>query len=304
MSVYSLHPLGWRARKAEDMIIENLFKEKRPVLSFEIFPPKKEAALLSIDETLSTLAKLNPDFISVTFGAGGSGGKNKTVELAKKIKEEYKIEPLVHLTCINHSEEEIRVLLKQLEAAQLKNILALRGDINPEVSPRHDFRYAGELVEFIKKNGDFHVSGACYPETHLEAADPISDIRNLKKKVDAGAGHLVSQLFFDNRVFYDFVEKVRIAGIDAPVEAGIMPVTNKAQIEKMVTMCGASLPPKLAKILNKYGGNKEALFDAGMAYAIDQIVDLLSNEVEGIHIFTMNNPVVARRICDGIKNLI
>lgn len=286
------------------MIIENIFKEKKPVVSFEIFPPKKEAELNNIDATLKTLAQLHPDFISVTFGAGGSSADNKTVELAKKIKRDYGIEPLVHLTCISNSKEEIRQILGQMEDAGLKNVLALRGDMNPNVPAKNDFRYASELVAFIKEQGDFHVSGACYPEVHLEAPDGIADIRNLKKKVDAGATHLVSQLFFDNNVFYDFLTKVRIAGIDAPVEAGIMPVTNKAQIKRMVTMCGASLPYKFERILEKYGESKEALFDAGMVYAINQIVELISYGVDGIHIFTMNNPVVAGRICDGIKNLV
>ena len=286
------------------MIIENIFKEKKPVVSFEIFPPKKEAELNNIDATLKTLAQLHPDFISVTFGAGGSSADNKTVELAKKIKRDYGIEPLVHLTCISNSKEEIRQILGQMEDAGLKNVLALRGDVNPNVPAKNDFRYASELVAFIKEQGDFHVSGACYPEVHLEAPDGIADIRNLKKKVDAGAAHLVSQLFFDNNVFYDFLTKVRIAGIDAPVEAGIMPVTNKAQIKLMVTMCGASLPDKFERILEKYGESKEALFDAGMVYAINQIVELISYGVDGIHIFTMNNPVVAGRICDGIKNLV
>ena len=286
------------------MIIENIFKEKKPVVSFEIFPPKKEAELNNIDATLKTLAQLHPEFISVTFGAGGSSADNKTVELAKKIKRDYGIEPLVHLTCISNSKEEIRQILGQMEDAGLKNVLALRGDMNPNVPAKNDFRYASELVAFIKEQGDFHVSGACYPEVHLEAPDGIADIRNLKKKVDAGATHLVSQLFFDNNVFYDFLTKVRIAGIDAPVEAGIMPVTNKAQIKRMVTMCGASLPDKFERILEKYGESKEALFDAGMVYAINQIVELISYGVDGIHIFTMNNPVVAGRICDGIKNLV
>lgn len=286
------------------MIIENLFDKKKPVLSFEIFPPKKEAELNHIDETLCTLAKLNPDFISVTFGAGGSGANNKTVELAKKIKLEYDIEPLVHLTCISHSREEIEGILKQLEEAKLMNILALRGDVNPDIPVKNDFKYASELVGFIKEQGEFHVSGACYPETHLEAPDEVTDIRNLKKKVDAGAGHLVSQLFFDNDVFYSFRDKIRIAGIDVPMEAGIMPVTNRAQITRMVTMCGATLPDKFRRILDKYGENKEALFDAGMAYAVNQIVELISHGVDGIHIFTMNNPAVAGRICEGIRNLI
>lgn len=286
------------------MIIENLFTEKKPVLSFEIFPPKKESELENIDATLSTLAKLNPDFISVTFGAGGSSTNNKTVELAKKIKKEYGIEPLVHLTCINHGKEEIKAILEQLQEAELFNVLALRGDRNPEIAPKDDFKYANELVTFIKEQGDFHVSGACYPETHLEAPDAVTDIHNLKKKVDAGVGHLVSQLFFDNDNYYDFLLKLKIAGIHVPVEAGIMPVTNKAQIQRMVTMCGATLPDKFQRILDKYGENKEALFDAGMVYAVNQIVELIAHGVDGIHIFTMNNPVVAGRICDGIKNLV
>ena len=286
------------------MIIETLFEKKKPVLSFEIFPPKKEAELQNIDATLETLAKLHPDFISVTFGAGGSSTNNKTVELAKKIKKDYGIEPLVHLTCLSHSREEIKAILNELQEAQLWNVLALRGDRNPDIPPKDDFHYANELVEYIKAQGDFHVSGACYPEVHTEAEDGVTDIRNLKKKVDAGAGHLVSQLFFDNDNFYDFLVKLRIAGIDVPVEAGIMPVTNRAQIKRMVTMCGAVLPEKFEKILEKYGNNKEALFDAGMAYAVSQIVELIAHGVDGIHIFTMNNPVVAGRICDGIRNLV
>lgn len=290
------------------MKISKIFEEKnsknKPVLSFEIFPPKKEAALQSIDETLSLLCDLHPDFISVTFGAGGSTVDNKTVEIAKKIKNEYGIEPLVHLTCLHYSKAEIEEILGQLEMAGIENVLALRGDINPDIPMKYDFKYANELVEFIKSRGDFGISGACYPETHLEAASAIEDIRNLKRKADAGAEHLVSQLFFDNEVFYRFVEKTRIAGINAPIDAGVMPVTNKAQIERMVHMCGARLPLKFQKVLQKYENNKEALFDAGMAYTINQIVDLIANEVEGVHIYTMNNPIVAKRICDGIKNLV
>ena len=164
------------------MIIENLFTQKKPVLSFEIFPPKKEAELENIDATLKLLAALHPDFISVTFGAGGSGADNKTLELASKIRREYQIEPLVHLTCISYSKEEIKNILKRLEEAGLKNILALRGDVNPQIPIKDDFKYASELVTFIKEQGDFHVSGACYPEVHLEATDLVSDIRHLKKK--------------------------------------------------------------------------------------------------------------------------
>lgn len=285
-------------------IFEAKKKEGKPVLSFEIFPPKKEEALKNIDATLERLCDLHPDFISVTFGAGGSAVDNQTVEIAKKIKDRYHVEPIVHLTCLHYGKDEIRVILRQLQEAGIENVLALRGDVNPNVPMKYDFRYANELVAFIRSQGDFHVSGACYPETHLEAPDAVTDIRNLKKKVDAGAKHLVSQLFFDNEAFYRFYEKTRIAGIDVPVEAGIMPVTNKAQIQRMVNICGASLPEKFEKILNKYEENKEALFDAGMAYAVNQIVDLIANDVDGIHIFTMNNPRVAGRICDSIRNLI
>lgn len=285
-------------------IFEAKKKEKKPVLSFEIFPPKKEQALRNIDETLGMLCDLNPDFISVTFGAGGSSVDNRTVEIAKKIKDNYGVEPLVHITCLHYDKQEIRNILKQLEAAGIENVLALRGDVNPDYPMKHDFKYANELVEFIKSQGEFSISGGCYPEKHLEAPDAITDIRNLKRKVDAGVGHLVSQLFFDNELFYNFYEKTRIAGIDVPVDAGVMPVTNKAQIERMVNMCGASLPPKFRRILHKYENENEALFDAGMAYTINQIVDLIANDVDGIHIYTMNNPVVAKRICDGIRNLI
>lgn len=285
-------------------IFEAKKKENKPVLSFEIFPPKKEAALQNIDETLEMLCGLHPDFISVTFGAGGSAADNKTVEIAKKIKDNYGIEPLVHITCLQYDKKEISEILKQLEAAGIENVLALRGDINPDFPMKHDFKYANELVEYIKSKGDFSISGGCYPETHLEAPDAITDIRNLKRKVDAGANHLVSQLFFDNEMFYRFYEKTRIAGIEVPIDAGVMPVTNRAQIERMVNMCGASLPPKFERILHKYEDNKEALFDAGMAYTINQIVDLIAHDVDGIHIYTMNNPTVAKRICSGIKNLV
>lgn len=285
-------------------IFEKKKKENKPVLSFEIFPPKKEAALKNIDETLEMLCDLHPDFISVTFGAGGSTADNKTVEIAKKIKNNYGIEPLVHITCLHYGKEEISEILKQLQAAGIENVLALRGDRNPDIPMKHDFQYANELVEYIKSQGDFSVSGACYPEKHLEAPDAVTDIHNLKRKVDAGADHLVSQLFFENEMFYRFYEKTRIAGIEVPIDAGVMPVTNRAQIERMVNTCGASLPPKFERVLKKYEGNKEALFDAGMAYTINQIVDLIAHDVDGVHIYTMNNTTVAKRICDGIRNLV
>ncbi|MFQ9510922.1 MAG: methylenetetrahydrofolate reductase [NAD(P)H] [Lachnospiraceae bacterium] len=286
------------------MKVETIFSKKRPVLSFEIFPPKRDTTLKSIDATLEILSELNPDFISVTFGAGGSATNNKTVELAKKIKHQYNIEPLVHLTCINQSKDDISNILNELKDAGIENILALRGDINPDIAPKEDFQYASDLVSFIKAQGDFSISGACYPECHLESRNKVDDILNLKTKVNCGVNHLISQLFFDNGKFYSFLEDIQIAGISVPVEAGIMPVINKAQIERMVTLCGASLPDKFRRIMNRYENKKEALFDAGMAYAINQLVDLLAHDVDGVHIYTMNNPVVAQRICDGVRNLL
>lgn len=286
------------------MKLDTIFEKKKPVLSFEIFPPKREKTLEDIDETLKVLCELEPDFISVTFGAGGSVHNNRTIELAKKIKKEYGIEPLVHLTCLHYSREEISGILKELKENGLENILALRGDRNPDLEAKEDFKYASDLVQYIRQDDYFHVSGACYPEGHLEAAGLEGDLRNLKKKVDCGVSHLISQLFFENDIFYSFLDRCRAAGIETPVEAGIMPVINRAQIERMVNLCGASLPEKFSRILQKYENRREALFDAGMAYAVNQVVELLAQDVDGIHIYTMNNPAVARQICNGIRNLI
>lgn len=285
-------------------IIAEKKKNGKPSFSFEIFPPKRQELLDNIDETLELLCDLHPDFISVTFGAGGSTRNSKTVEIARKIKEKYHVEPVVHLTCLYYTKEEISEILNEISAYGIENVLALRGDVNPDFPVKNDFAYANELVEYIKSQGDFSISGGCYPEKHLEASDPVTDIRYLKKKVDAGVNHLISQLFFDNELFYRFYEKTRCAGIDVPIDAGVMPVTNKAQIERMVTMCGATLPSKFEKILRKYEDDKEALFDAGLAYTINQVVDLIANDVDGVHIYTMNNPTVAKRICDSIRNLV
>ncbi len=288
------------------MKLDRLFEEKnRQVLSFEIFPPKKGTALKNIDETLEILSSLHPDFISITFGAGGSAVNNKTIGLAKKIKEVYHVEPVVHLTCLNYTKEEIKGMLDELREAGIYNLLALRGDRSADIEPKKEFLYANDLIRFIREQGDdFHICAACYPETHQEAGSRAADLQHLREKVDSGATHLISQLFFDNDKYYRFLEDVAIAGIQAPIEAGIMPVTNKAQIERMVSLCGASLPEKYRRIMERFEDNKEALFDAGMAYAINQIVDLLTSGVDGVHLYTMNNPAVARRICEGIRNLI
>jgi len=286
------------------MQIASLFEQHKTVLSFEVFPPKKTSPIETIYTTLDELKGLHPDFISVTYGAGGNAGDTATSEIASVIKNKYGIEPLAHLTCVNYTKPEIELILNRLEKNGIENILALRGDINPEIPPKNQFKYASELVTYIKGRGGFHVSGACYPEGHIDSSSMEEDILNLKNKVDAGAEHLISQLFFDNSFFYSFFEKARIAGVHVPIEAGIMPVVNKAQIERMVTLCGASLPSKFSKMLQRFEYSPEALRDAGIAYAVDQIVDLISQGVDGIHLYTMNNAYIARKISESISGLI
>ena len=285
------------------MNITELFRQKPVVFSFEIFPPKRDSAIDTIWSTLAQMEGLGPDFISVTYGAGGGGGKSYTAQIAGAIPKKYGITPLAHLTCIGSTRAEVEESLQELREEGVENILALRGDKIPGVEPKTDFLHASDLIAFIREQGGFSVSGACYPEVHTEAPDPITDIRNLKKKVDAGAGHLVSQLFFDNGAFYSFVERARIAGITVPIEAGIMPVVNARQILRMVSLCGASLPPKFTRMISRFEQNPTALRDAGIAYAIDQIVDLIAQGVEGIHLYTMNDPDVARRISQAVENL-
>ena len=284
------------------MHIKEIFG-KKTVFSFEVFPPKKTSPVEVIYDTLDELHGLSPDFISVTFGAGGSGNSRYALEIASKIKESGTI-PMLHLPCINFTKAEIDAALNEAQERGIENILALRGDINPDIPPVNDFHHASDLITYIKSKGDFDIAGACYPECHPDADSMIEDIKNLKAKVDAGADHLISQLFFDNDSFYEFREKAAIAGINVPIEAGIMPVVNKNQIERMVTTCGASLPPKFVRIMTRYEHSPEALRDAGIAYAVNQIVDLVASGVDGIHLYTMNKPYVARKICEAVSGIL
>lgn len=286
------------------MEVSELYKDKKKTLSFEIVPPEKNSELSSIDETLDILCELNPDFISVTFGTGGSENGNSTIEVARKIKEKYNIEPVVHLTCLNCSKAEIDLIAKQLQQSGVQNILALRGDKIPNIQAKNDFKYASDLIKYMKSKYDFCFLGACYPECHPESVNSVDDIKHLKEKVNSGAEVLLSQLFFDNNYFYDFQEKCKVADIDVPIIAGIMPAISKSQLEKMVSLCGVTIPPQLERIVNKFGSNKDALFDAGMSYGISQIIDLLTSDVDGVHIYTMNNPMVAKRISSEIHNFI
>ncbi len=289
------------------MKISELFKSGKPVFSFEVFPPKKTSGVESITAAVDELAALKPAYISVTYGAGGNTANTFTRDIAAHIKNDCGIEAMAHITCVNNSKDEVLAVMDSFAEAGIENILALRGDINPNVPPKTDFAHASDMISFIRgysKYDNIGISGACYPEGHTEAESLTADILNLRRKVDAGAEELISQLFFDNEFFYDFREKAVLAGINIPISAGIMPVTSKTQIERMVTMCGASLPQKFVRMVTKYEHRPEALIDAGIAYAADQIADLLSSGVDGIHLYTMNNPYVARKITDMIGKLL
>ena len=286
------------------MKIDEIFAKKDLVFSFEIFPPKTTSSVDTIYKTLEELKDLKPDFISVTYGAGGSLVNNRTTELSSLVKEKYGVEAVAHLTCINSTKEEVDYILNDLKAHGIENILALRGDIPEGGVLKGDFKYAYELISHIKKRGDFNIAAACYPEGHVKGKNLKEDLIHLKLKEESGATHFISQLFFDNNYFYNFLEEKDKLNIKSSIEAGIMPVTNKAQIERLTSLCGVNLPEKFIKIVNKYEYDRVALRDAGIAYAVEQIVDLVSSGVDGIHLYTMNNPYVARKITESISSII
>ncbi|MGL5414322.1 MAG: methylenetetrahydrofolate reductase [Clostridium sp.] len=283
------------------MNIRELFERKKLVFSFEVFPPKNTSPVKTIYTALNELKELNPDFISVTYGAGGSTVDNKTAEISSLIKNVYGIEGIAHLTCIGQSIDNINFIKERLKLEGVENILALRGDDNGNLGTG-EFKYANNLINHL--SDDFNIIGACYPEGHIENKDINLEIENMKRKEEAGCTSFISQLFFSNEMYYDFLEKARKSGVNSPIQAGIMPVINKKQIERIGSLCGAEIPLKFKKIMEKYEHNKEALREAGIAYAVEQIVDLSSSSVDGIHLYTMNNPYVARRIKENIKTIL
>ena len=288
------------------MKIPELFEQKKPVFSLEIFPPKKKANIDTIYDTVAKLAECNPDFISVTYGAGGNLADNSTCGIASNIKKKYGIETAAHLTCVNSTREDVKEMIGRFQAADIRNVLALRGDIVPDQEIKKDFEHANELaIEIQRKcNDDIEILGACYPEGHYESRSLDEDIHNLKYKIGAGVKALITQLFFDNQLFYEFIGKARMMGIRVPISAGIMPIVNSRQIERTVALSGASLPHEFTKMIGLYENDPEGLFDAGIEYAVNQIRDLITNGVDGIHLYIMNNPEVARRVYEDIKDLL
>ena len=286
------------------MHIKRLFDEKKLLFSFEIFPPRADYPIDTIYNTLEELSALNPDYISVTYGAGGSISNNRTAEISSRVKNKHKIESLAHLTCIGSSKKQMDLILDDLKEKGIKNILALRGDISELGGTIGEFKNSQEIIRYIKERSDFGIAAACYPEGHVDEKNIMKDIEIMKLKEDAGADYFLTQLFFDNNYFYDFLNKVEQKGIKSPIQAGIMPVINKKQIERVVSLCGTKLPRKFIKIINKYEHSPEALRDAGIAYALEQIVDLISSGVSGVHLYTMNNPYIAKSITGSIDSIL
>ena len=285
------------------MKVIDIIKGEKPSLSFEVFPPKTSDKLESVEKAVNEIATLNPSYMSVTYGAGG-GTSDYTVRIARELLDKG-VASLAHLTCITSDKSNIKNMLTTLKENGIENILALRGDI-PEGFSRENlsYNYASELVKDIRESGDFCIGGACYPENHPESENSYADIEGLKKKIDAGCEFLTTQMFFDNNILYNFLYRIQRAGIFAPVVAGIMPVTNARQIKRIISISANALPQRFIRIVDRYGDNPEAMKQAGIAYATEQVVDLFANGINAVHIYSMNNPDVARGIKNNISELI
>ncbi len=280
------------------MKISDIYKQKKTVFSCEVFPPKPENDIKTIYTTIKELKTISPDFVSVTYGAGG-GTKTRTLEISSKIKKEYNLESLMHLTCINSSFNDITKILDAVKNNEIENILALRGDIPKNKDKKDiitDFQFAVELIDFIKKYNNFSIGAAGYPEKHPESLNINNDIEYLKNKVGKGAEFIITQLFFNNEDFYKFMDRIHSSGITVPVSAGIMPVVKAKLIIKMVNLSGATIPGKLQNLIDKYGHNLRDMEKAGIDYSIQQITNLLKQGVNGIHLYTMNNADLAKKI--------
>jgi methylenetetrahydrofolate reductase (NADPH) len=281
------------------MKISEIFEQKQTVFSFEVFPPKKTSSIESISSKLAELSECKPDFISVTYGAGGGGASALTLDLCRSIIEDYKLTPMMHLTCVNSSREDVDKVLEMTTKYGIENILALRGDIVPELPRQTDFTYASDLVTYIKSKGDYHVSGACYPEGHPECENAIDDILNLKKKVDAGADYIITQMFFDNNDFYHFVKECRSAGITVPIIPGLKPVSTLSHMDKLPEAFSLKIPEDLKKEILKCKNNSE-VFQLGIEWCAAQSKDLIANGAPAIHYYTMGR---AKNIKEVLKRV-
>lgn len=290
------------------MKLINLLKQDTLSLSFEVFPPKADSSFDSVKAATEEIAKLKPAFMSVTYGAGG-GTSKYTLDIAKNIKDLYGVSTLAHLTCVSSTHETVKQKIDEIKEAGIKNVMALRGDIPEDMDMSHrdswHYHHAIDLIRELKESdADFCVGGACYPEIHPESANQKEDIKYLKEKVDAGCEFLTTQMFFDNNLLYNFMYKIREAGITVPIVAGIMPITNAKQVERAINLSGSHMPQRFKSIVDKFGSDPAAMKQAGIAYATDQIIDLFANNITNVHVYSMNKPDVAMKIQSNLSDIL
>ena len=290
------------------MKIRDILKSEKMSMSFEVFPPKTDSAFESVKTATEEMAILLPSFMSVTYGAGG-GTSKYTLDIAKDIKQKHGVPTLAHLTCVSSTRQTVKQRIKDMHEAGIENVMALRGDLTPELEKSNrgdwDYRYATDLIYELKNSGyDFCIGGACYPEIHPESANQKEDIKHLKEKVDAGCEFLTTQMFFDNNLLYNFLYKIREAGITVPIVPGIMPITNANQVERAIKLSGSHMPQRFKSLVDKFGSNPEAMKQAGIAYATDQIIDLYANNITNVHVYSMNKPDIAQRITENLSNIL
>ena len=293
-------PLG--VRMENTMKITETLNKGKLTLSFEVFPPKNDTVFESVKAATEKIAEMGPSYVSVTYGAGG-GTSDYTLSIAKNIKERFGVPTVAHLTCVSSTKEKVRCMMDNIRDAGIENVLALRGDLSRD-GTIGEYKYAIELVRELKERGTFCIGAACYPETHPESLNSETDINYLKEKVDAGVDFLTTQMFFDNPLFYSFMYRIREKGITVPVIPGIMPITNAKQIERARLLSGSFMPARFIKIANRFGSDPEAMRQAGIAYATDQIIDLFANGIPHVHVYSMNNPVVAEKILNNLSDII
>lgn len=286
------------------MKISEILKQNKPGLSIEVFPPKTDSLYESVSKAVDEIATLKPSFMSVTYGAGG-GTSSYTVSIAENLQKNKNVTALAHLSCISSSKETVHSQLVKLREAGIENILALRGDIPEGMdTDKLDYRFASDLAAEIRDFGGFCIGGACYPEGHPDSANQNDDIENMKKKIDAGCEFLTTQMFFDNNILYSYLYKLRVHGINLPIIPGIMPVTSAKQIPRITKLSGCCLPPRFKSIADRFGDDNDAMTQAGIAYATDQIIDLFANGINHVHVYSMNKPIVAQKILENLSSIV